>query len=469
MVEIGSGLNRSSKPGDRARCTPLFASLVAIAIASTLLPAFAAALEPDLIVRRVSQPPATRIQGQQFKVTETTKNTGNKRAGKSKTGYYLSTDKTKSNNDVRLPGTRRVPGLAPGARSRGSKGVGIPLSTPPADYFVLACADDLKVVGESIETNNCKSSKTKISVTLKDLIAPEAPENLGTNQSSPNQDSSPNVTGTAEPNSTVKIFGQLGCAGGSLATGQASPSGDFNIVTPVADNATTVLTANATDAANHTSDCSSSITYTHDNQAPAPPSDITTTPVSPANDTTFRVKGTAANGSTVQIFTQGAASCELGIGGGPTDSPANFANPGIEITVTDDSTTQLAVTATDAAGNTSSCASGGEYVEDSQAPSPPNLTGTDPASPSNVNNPKLQGTAEAGSFVEVYTSTDCTTGLVANGGESALSGPGIPLNVGPNTTTDFRATATDAAGNKSACSGPITYVEDSMRRPLLRA
>ena len=460
MVETRTGPNRSPRTGDRARYIPLFASLVAIALAA-VLPAVAATPKPDLIVRRVSSPPATCIQGQEFEVTDTTKNVGTKRAGKSKTGYYLSTDKTKSNNDVRLPGTRDIPALAPETRSRGTKSVGIPLSTPPADYFVLACADDLKAVGENDESNNCKASKTKISVTLKDLIPPEAPENLGTNQSSPNKDSTPNVTGTAEENSTVKVFGDFGCAGQPLASGQASPSGDFNIVTPVTHNATTVLTANTTDAADHTSDCSSSITYTHDNQAPAPPSNITTTPVSPANDTTFQVKGTAAAGSTVQIFTQGAASCELGIGGGPTDSAADFANPGIEVTVADDSTTQIAVTATDAADNTSSCAGGGEYVEDSQAPSPPNLTGTDPASPSNVNNPKLQGTAEAGSFIEVYTSADCTTGLVASGGESALSGPGIPLNVGPNTTTDFRATATDAAGNVSACSSPLTYVEDS--------
>ena len=139
----------------------------------------------------------------------------------------------------------------------------------------------------------------------------------------------------------------------------------------------------------------------------------------------------------------------------------NFADPGIEITVTDDTTTQLAATATDAAGNKSSCASGGQYVEDSQAPAPPTLTGTDPASPSNVNSPKLQGTAEGGSSINIYTSSDCTTGLAANGGESALSGAGIPLNVGPNTTTDFRATATDTAGNVSACSTAITYVEDS--------
>ena len=49
-----------------------------------------------------------------------------------------------------------------------------PYRAPPADYCVLACADDLKAVGENDESNNCKASKTKISVTLKDLIPPRS-------------------------------------------------------------------------------------------------------------------------------------------------------------------------------------------------------------------------------------------------------------------------------------------------------
>jgi hypothetical protein len=39
--------------------------------------------------------------------------------------------------------------------------------------------------------------------------------------------------------------------------------------------------------------------------------------------------------------------------------------------------------------------------------------------------------------------------------------PGITVSVPDNTTTSFRATATDAAGNHSGCSAPFTYVEDS--------
>jgi hypothetical protein len=50
---------------------------------------------------------------------------------------------------------------------------------------------------------------------------------------------------------------------------------------------------------------------------------------------------------------------------------------------------------------------------------------------------------------------------VAQGSAATFASPGITASVPDNTTTAFRATATDAAGNVSACSGSFTYVEDS--------
>src|SRR5207247_9970027 len=38
--------------------------------------------------------------------------------------------------------------------------------------------------------------------------------------------------------------------------------------------------------------------------------------------------------------------------------------------------------------------------------------------------------------------------------------PGLGVSVLANTSTTFKATATDAAGNASACSSGFTYVED---------
>jgi len=99
---------------------------------------------------------------------------------------------------------------------------------------------------------------------------------------------------------------------------------------------------------------------------------------------------------------------------------------------------------------------------DTTPPDPPTLTATDPASPANDNNPKLKGTAEAGSTMKLYATSDCSGSPVATGSAADFTSPGIAVSVADNSTTTFHATATDAVSNASACSSSsITYVEDS--------
>jgi hypothetical protein len=97
---------------------------------------------------------------------------------------------------------------------------------------------------------------------------------------------------------------------------------------------------------------------------------------------------------------------------------------------------------------------------------PPQFTGTDPTSPANNNSPLVQGTAEAGSTVRVYkapTTADCTAATLAVIGTAAsFASPGLQVSVPDNSSTRFRARATDRAGNSSGCSSSsIVYVEDS--------
>ena len=40
-------------------------------------------------------------------------------------------------------------------------------------YYLLACADDIKVVAETVESNNCLASTARISIT------PESARNVG--------------------------------------------------------------------------------------------------------------------------------------------------------------------------------------------------------------------------------------------------------------------------------------------------
>jgi hypothetical protein len=90
-------------------------------------------------------------------------------------------------------------------------------------------------------------------------------------------------------------------------------------------------------------------------------------------------------------------------------------------------------------------------------PSAPQLTSTDPTSPGSSGTPRIHGTAEAGSTVRVYAGSTCADAPIARASAAELSSPGVAIQVGEGATAAFSATATDAAGNTSACSAPISY------------
>jgi uncharacterized delta-60 repeat protein len=71
----------------------------------------------------------------------------------STTGYYLSTDNRLDATDVPI-GRRAVPALAVGGSSLASGQAFIPAGTVPGAYFILAVADDPKLIVESNEGNN---------------------------------------------------------------------------------------------------------------------------------------------------------------------------------------------------------------------------------------------------------------------------------------------------------------------------
>src|SRR4029079_411256 len=126
-----------------------------------------------------------------------------------------------------------------------------------------------------------------------------------------------------------------------------------------------------------------------------------------------------------------------------------------------DSSTTFKATTTDAAGNVSGCSTGVTYVEDYTAPVNPSGLTAPPAGPANNNSPAISGTAEAGSTVKIYTTAACTGAPTATGTAAAFSSPGILVSVSHHHSTNFKATATDAAGNVSGCSSGVTYMEDS--------
>ena len=64
--------------------------------------------------------------------------------------------------------------------------------------------------------------------------------------------------------------------------------------------------------------------------------------------------------------------------------------------------------------------------------------------------------------MRLYSTAGCTGSPAATGTAAAFASPGLTVTVAAGSTTTFRATATDAAGNVSACStSSLTYVHDS--------
>ncbi len=93
-----------------------------------------------------------------------------------------------------------------------------------------------------------------------------------------------------------------------------------------------------------------------------------------------------------------------------------------------------------------------------EAPGTPQITGSNPPSPADDNNPELLGTTDLGTTVALFTTSDCSGPAVASGTGASFTSAGITVSVPDDSTTTFHATAT-AGGSASACSGPFTYVE----------
>jgi large repetitive protein len=214
------------------------------------------------------------------------------------------------------------------------------------------------------------------------------------------------------------------------------------------------LSVTETDAAGNTS-AAGTATYTLDTTPPPMPTATLTVPASsPGNVTApqFTVTG-VESGATL--------TCSVT---GPTTVPASAVGCGATTTVDlsgagRDGTYQLAVTATDVAGNTSAAGTA-TYLLDTTAPVAPVVTLTTPASsPGNVTTPQFSVTDTEPGVTFSCTMTGQTTV------------PASAINCGATTTVNLAGagrdgsyvlsvTATDAAGNTSPAD-TATYILDT--------
>jgi hypothetical protein len=266
-------------------------------------------------------------------------------------------------------------------------------------------------------------------------------------------DETPTFSGTAEADSTVKIFSD----GGEVGSGTATVGGTYSITTSVLGNGARSITATATDAAGNTSVVTSpALTVNIDTVDPPAPSvpdltdasdsgDFPDDDVTKVNTPTFDGSGEAD--SIITLFSEDVLGDVLGLG---SDTATAGSYSVISLEVISDGLNLITATATDGAGNTSISSAGLPVIIDTEDPV---LTVPDPGFEVNANS-ALGATIDLDALVSASDSTPGDLTVVCTPTTHILPGAIYPLGV----TTTVRCTVTDAAGNSSEESFDITVV-----------
>jgi subtilase family serine protease len=119
----------------------------------------------DLINASGSNPPASATPGTSFVFSHDVMNQGAVAANATSVSrFYLGLKPVHDPADTLLTGTRSVAALAPGAHDVATVTVAIPRSIAEGSYYLFACADDLRTVTETNESNNCWRSASTVAV-----------------------------------------------------------------------------------------------------------------------------------------------------------------------------------------------------------------------------------------------------------------------------------------------------------------
>ncbi|MEC0623349.1 Ig-like domain-containing protein [Staphylococcus warneri] len=294
--------------------------------------------------------------------------------------------------------------------------------------------EDLKG-GETLPvtaTDKDGNKSEEATTTVSDKTAPEAPT------VNPVTSDDTQITGKAEPNSTVTVT----FPDGHTASGTTDADGNYVINIPSSEDLKggETLPVTATDKAGNTSEQASTVVT--DTTAPTVPS------VNPVTSDDTQITGKAEPGSTVTVtFPDGTTAT------GTTDADGNYT---IDIPTNEDlkGGETLPVTATDKDGNKSEPAT--TVVTDTTAPTVPSVN------PVTSDDTQITGKAEPGSTVTVTFpdgntasgTTDADGNYVINipSGEDLKGGETLPV------------TATDKDGNKSE---PATTVVTDTTAPTV--
>jgi hypothetical protein len=202
---------------------------------------------------------------------------------------------------------------------------------------------------------NIDATAASRSITV-DSTALNAPSNLTISPASPANNNNPVITGSAEPNSTVRIYTNVSCSSAVAATVIVSGAGTFSVPVTVPDNSFTTFYATATDQAGNRSGCSiAPLNYVEDSTAPQ-----TTIDSGPSGSTNISAPTFTFSSS------EGSSTFECRV------DAASFSACGSPFTTAAlaDGSHTFEVRATDAAGNVDATPAARSFAIDTSAPAP---------------------------------------------------------------------------------------------------
>ncbi len=319
------------------------------------------------------------------------------------------------------------------------------------------------------EIGNVSSPSTSFTISV-DITAPEpvsallvqndadpdAPVTL-TNGGATN-DTTPAISGNAEPGSTVSIINTatgeiLGTAVADAVTGAwvyttttAWAEGTYNLGIVATDNAGNAsASTNFTLTIDNTAPDVGTFTVSNNNGANPVGIPVNTT----TNDSTPELRGTGSEaGAIIAVY-----SGDILVGSAVVAEDGTWS---VVTSVLSEGPQTLSVTATDAAGNNSAASTYTLSVDTLAPEAPAGLTVTDnvgdttgdllSGATTDDNSPAFGGTAEPGSIVSVYDGTALLGTVIADATTGAWTFSPDALS---NGLHNFTATATDAAGNVS--------------------